>query len=129
MKFIKEGKDLTRQRLKVLRYADRDGWSAALHFVDDDIADDEKEEKRMKKSKKEAERAKESREGKRRATNTQTRAGPSYTTQFKPSGQTASKRGRYEEPFDNRGCYICGEYGHVAKFCRRRFSYQRKDRY
>ena len=44
---IEKGKGLTHQRLKVIKFADRDGWQAALHFVGDNIAESPEEAKRM----------------------------------------------------------------------------------
>ena len=100
-----------------------------MHFVHDDILDDQKEEKRMKRGKKEADRAKETKEGKRRAPKVPRSTGGSNATQVGPSGYYPSKRARYEETFDPRGCYVCGETGHLAKFCQRRFSNHKKERF
>ena len=60
LEMIKKGKNLIHERMKVIRFADRDGWKAALHFVGDDIAESVEEAKRMRKSKKETDKEKES---------------------------------------------------------------------
>ena len=59
LEYIEKGKKLSRERMKIIRYADRDGWQAALHFVGDNIAETEAEAKRMRKSKKETEKDRE----------------------------------------------------------------------
>ena len=66
MDAIAKGKKLTHDRLKVIRYADRDGWQAALHFIGDDIAETAEEEKKMRKAKKETDKTKEASQSKSR---------------------------------------------------------------
>ena len=56
--YINKGKDLCKKRLKVLRYADRDEWDAALEYLSDDLAEDECDRKRMRKAKKTSENKK-----------------------------------------------------------------------
>ena len=56
LSFIEKGKKLTHDRLKLLRFADRDGWTAALNYLGDQIAETEAEAKAMRKGKKEADR-------------------------------------------------------------------------
>ncbi len=132
LNFIKEGKNFTHERLKVIRFADRDGWSAALNFLADDIAQDEKEEKRMKKGRKDAENSK-NKEGKGRATGGNERRGASQYQLTSPSrgsyasfGQQGGARRQRDEQYeyrresDGRECYICGQLGHVARACYRR---------
>ena len=53
MAFIEKGKSLTHERMEVIRFADRKGWSAGLRYLGDDIA--ETEAKAMRKSKKDVE--------------------------------------------------------------------------
>ena len=61
LSFIEKGKKLTHDRLKLLRFADRDGWTAALNYLGDQIAETEAEAKAMRKGKKEADRFRETR--------------------------------------------------------------------
>ena len=50
MAFIE--KLLTNERMKFIRFADREGWSAALCYLGHDIAETEAEAKAMRESKK-----------------------------------------------------------------------------
>ena len=109
-KFIKEGKNLTHQRLKVLRFADRDGWSAALNFLSDNLAENEHEEKRMKRGKKEAERERASKVAKNRQSSSTNR-------NFHTKSNTSLSRRHTSGSSDPRACYVCGELGHIAKSC------------
>ena len=56
LNLMEKGKNMLYERMKLIRYADKETWRAALLFEGDDIADNETEEKKMKKSKKEAEK-------------------------------------------------------------------------
>ena len=133
MKFIKEGKRLTHDRLKVLRYADREGWSAALYFVSDDIADDEKEEKRMKRGKKEADKQKLSKAAKKPRLYTDRGSAEgrsSYSTyagaSSASSGYQSGRRTKDNYSANARACFICDKLGHIAKYCPRRFANQQR---
>ena len=87
LKYMEEGKRITHDRLKLIRFADRDGWSAELNFPSDDIAENEKEKKRMKRGREEAEKSKE------RGTSKRNRSSSSgYEHGYSPE-----KRGRYGE--------------------------------
>ena len=55
LEIILKARKWVQKRMKVIRYADQDGWKAALHYLGDDIAETEEETKRMRKSKKETE--------------------------------------------------------------------------
>ena len=57
-----KGKKIAKQRMKVLRLADKDGWGTAFEYLSDDLADDEQDRKRMKKAKKSAEAKEKSKE-------------------------------------------------------------------
>ena len=65
MDMISKGKKIVHDRLKLIRFADRDGWQAALHYVGDDIADTEEEAKKMRKSKKDSDKKKETEKNRR----------------------------------------------------------------
>ena len=120
---IKKGKTIIHDRMKVIRYADRDGWKAALHFVGDDIAETAEEAKRMRKSKKETEKDKEaSRRGSNRDrenrdwnVNGSSRAGSSRDRE--PWGSRRSSNGVQT---NDQYCYKCSRYGHGAYHCRLR---------
>jgi hypothetical protein len=121
MKFITEGKTLTHNRLKVFRFADKEGWVAAMNFVSDDIAEDEKEEKRMKTGKKEAEKARDSKGDKRRAGDRG--AGPSRTDyRGRDSDRRSPSSYRRGRGGGNILCYHCNKYGnHVSRDCPQRY--------
>ena len=53
---VKSGKEKLSERIRLIRFADRDGWPAALRYAGDDIALDEAEEKKMRKSKKDTDK-------------------------------------------------------------------------
>ena len=87
LKYMEEGKRITHDRLKLIRFADRDGWSAELNFPSDDIAENEKEKKRMKRGREEAEKSKE------RGTSKRNRS----SSRGYERGYSPEKRGRYGE--------------------------------
>ena len=134
LEFIKKGKDLTHDRMKVIKFADRDGWQAALNFVGDNIAETPEEAKRMKKGVKEAEKDRESKaaRGRRdrdRRRNSYGRDGQGSsrdreysdysTSSYSNSGQSGS--GYSSRRFtDNRYCYNCGLRGHITRLCPRK---------
>ena len=121
--FMKEGKKLTRDRLKVIRFADRDGWSAALKYVADNIAETEKEEKRMKKGKKEAREEAQSRRSSRKDYRER-----SPESSRRSSRSSSVRRGSYERGSSSKGrkyeakCFHCGIPGHREKYCYRKYS-------
>ena len=122
--FIKKGKHLTHERLKVIKFADRSGWQAALNFVGDDIAETPEEAKRMKKGVKEAEKVREAkaarskweREYRDRRFAPYSRDGQgSYSNRDHP--REYAGHGTRRTQGDNRYCYFCGRVGHIARFC------------
>ena len=122
---IEKGKHLTHQRLKVLKFADRDGWQAALHFVGDNIAETPEEAKRMKKGIRDAEKERELKAARsKREKDGRDKGSFAYGREAQ-----SSRRGRdwdfngystqrsYREA---RYCYHCGGLGHIARVCPRR---------
>lgn len=133
---INEGKKLSRERLKVLRYADTEGWDAAFNYMSDDLAENEQDRKRMEKSKKKAEATKSSK--RRSATHAFSRKdtdgwkgrGGNLKTnnQQRSSGDFGKKRKWYETEErrdENLTCYTCGKLGHRAANCRSRERHER----
>ena len=118
--FIEKGKKLTRDRMKVIRYADRDGWQAALHFVGDNIADTEAEAKRMRKSKKETEKDREAARSRRERDSREYRS--SYSSREGQGSSRTRDTTRRFAPYrpDTRLCFNCGGVGHIARTCTRR---------
>ena len=121
---IEKGKTLVRDRLKVLRFADRDGWTAAMNFLGDDIADDEAEAKKMKRGRKEAEKARAVRESKGknsasgyRYENMRERGAGRSTREGERDRKRTYERSRSERHYE---CFICGRAGHFARACPRR---------
>ena len=120
---IEKGKQLVHDRLKLIRFADRDGWQAALHYAGDDIAGTEMEAKKMRKSKKDSDKKKET-EKNRREKDTRDRRN-NYS-----SGRSGQGSSRDREPWrgyshnsnyggrtDNRFCFHCNRVGHIARNC------------
>ena len=53
--FHAQGEKLLAERIKIIKFADREGWKAALKYQGDDLAENEADERRMKRSRKDAE--------------------------------------------------------------------------
>ena len=49
---MQKGKSLRHERIKLIKFADREGWKATLYYEGDKIAETEAEEKKIRKSKK-----------------------------------------------------------------------------
>ena len=129
LSFIQKGKELTHERIKVIRFADRDGWSAALRYLGDDIAETEAEAKAMRKSKKDVEsRPKDSsHKGERRYTpyssTTHVKREPGTSTSLRERGDYSGRapgHDGYRQYQSNKVCYECGRRGHIARNCDRR---------
>ena len=105
---VAEGKKLSKQRMKVLKLADKDGWGTAFEYLSDDLADDENDRKRMKKAKKAAEA-----KGKEKERRTRYTTEKGYERHATSSTQSASTRK------DPRTCWTCGKFGHKANTCPR----------
>ena len=64
LQMMEKGKALIHDRIKLITFADQEGWPAALLYKGSNIADTEAEAKKMAKAKKEHERQSEKRGGK-----------------------------------------------------------------
>ena len=125
MKAIEEGKKLTHDRMKLIRFADRDGWKAALHFQGDNIADSAEEAKKMRKSKKETELEKEAekkreREARERRNRYSGRDGQGSSRDREP-WSSYNRNSNQRAQTDNRYCFNCSRAGHIARNCPRNF--------
>ena len=83
MAYIDKGKSLTYERMKVIKFADREGWSVGLRYLGDNIADTEAEAKAMRKSVKDIQSR--SRDG-------QGRSDRRYTPYGRPQGPNTQYR-------------------------------------
>ena len=123
---LKEGISLLRERQKLIKIADKSefGWSTINEYVDDELADNEVDAKKIKKAEKRAaDKLKSVQEKKRKVRKPQSAnlaQGNSYTN----AGFTAHnwryfrpQSGRYfgDRQFDT--CFRCGRRGHWAAAC------------
>ena len=119
IKLMEEGKEILEKRLQLIRYADKEGWLAALHYEGDDIAENEAEAKKMRKSKKDTEAEKEKEREKRAATRraTRGRSGQGYG-QGSSTYRRSDSQGYRDRSPETRTCYRCRRKGHIASNCR-----------
>ena len=126
LNFIEKGKQLTHDRLKLLRFADRDGWTAALNYLGDQVAETEAEAKAMRKGKKEADRFRETRKNfggdryqpystyARRNQTGYSRDRDDYGSSYRPRDIG------YKSFNSGKKCFECQRFGHIARDCDRR---------
>ena len=117
LEMVEKGKKIIHDRLKIIRYADRDGWKAALHFVGDDIAESEAEAKKMRKSKKETEKEREAERSRRerdRRVYSSNREGQGSSRDRSPWGRN-NRSQNWGSQTDNRYCFQCTRMGHIAR--------------
>ena len=111
---MKKGKSLIHERIKLIKYADREGWKAALYYEGDKIAETEAEEKRMRKSKKETEKEKDAEKSRKEATRRfferKAEQGSSRDSRSERDRRSTSRTSSRitEQVF----CYKCKRYGH-----------------
>ena len=133
---ITKGKEIVHERAKLIRFADRDGWKAALHYLGDNIAETEAEGKKMRKSKKETEKEKEADrtrrerkardrrnrgdgQGSSRDRDSRGRYGQAsgYSTSGPSYGSTYGSTYTNGNGYQTKYCYLCKRTGHIARFC------------
>ena len=125
MKAIEQGKQIAHDRMKLIRFADRDGWKAALHFQGDNIADSAEEAKKMRKSKKETELEKEAdkkreRDARERRNRYSGRDGQGSSRDREP-WSTYNRSSNQRPKIDSRYCFNCARTEHIARNCPRNF--------
>ena len=108
-----KGKKIAKQRMKVLRLADKDGLGTAFEYLSDDLADDEQDRKRMKKAKKSAEAKEKAKVSATTYAKNKVNSG-SYGDRQGSNRSEAGRAGR-----DSRTCWACGRSGHTARYCPR----------
>ena len=138
MEIVEKGKRLSRDRLKVFRFADRDGWDSAMLYLSDDLADDEKDERRMKKSKKTAANLREAKlkrlgnafKSRGKEALSPPRFSTSKTYGQKPNySDNRNSRYRGQSETDTKTCWVCGKFGHLSKHCRRAYYKREQEQY
>ena len=115
MDMIQKGKALVHDRLKLIRFADREGWKAALHFEGDDIAESEAEAKRMRKSKKETEKDSDKMRRDRDRRNLDTRRDGQGSSRDRSPGRSFNRNSGYGGQSDRKFCFLCKRWGHLPR--------------
>lgn len=118
-------KSAVRYQLKIIRLADREenGWAMIGEYENDELADDQEDEKRIRIS---STRAAANVAKKRRLS-----SGPSSSQLFRTSGRQSgtgdfySSKPSYRSRTDN-GCFKCGSQQHMARQCPKTNSYSNK---
>ena len=114
----KEGMELLTHRKKLIKLADRSevGWAVVEEYVDDDLADDSDDERRMEKAERAAERKVAAKRRKEREAGAK-RARLSEPEPLAPEGKRPLRArepaGLVPVPRSAPGaCHQCGEFGH-----------------
>ena len=123
---LEEGKKLIRERQKLIKIADRSeyGWSTVEEYVEDALADDSEDEKRLFRAESRAKRRHKAGEDKRRkpirkvpeskSSSISSRLGPPVTSKAPPSMASIAP-GVSAPPVGP--CFSCGKMGHLRRFC------------
>eukprot|EP00731_Ephydatia_muelleri_P003678 Em0001g3678a len=122
----KEGMELLTHRKKLIKLADRSevGWAVVEEYVDDDLADDSDDERRMEKAERAAERKVAAKRRKEREAGAK-RARLSEPEPLAPEGKRPLRArepaGLVAVPRSAPGaCHQCGEFGHWRRDCPKR---------
>ena len=108
---VKAGEKRVNDRIHLLRIADKFGWAGANDFVEEELARDEKEEKKLKSIRKEFEAKKEKKgqgSGKGKGNFLYKKQVENYEDTRKPDNQGA------------KNCFECDRPGHLARDCHNR---------
>ena len=111
-----EGEKILKERLKLIKYADREGWKAAIYYEGDDLAENEADERRMKRSRKDADSDNRPLDRWPRDTRDEYSRPRTYT----PRGRGGSRNTNTRQTQSAKFCTFCRTYGHVIRDCRRR---------
>ena len=119
---LKEGTDLLNKRQKLIKLADKSefGWATINEYLDDELADDESDARKIKKAEKRAsDKAKASQDKKRKLskTNHQSSSGRNFGSNWPSASPFPSlpnfrpSSGRYSSRSQDL-CFRCGKRGH-----------------
>ena len=110
---MNKGKQILHERIKMIKFADKESWQAALHFEGNDIAETEAEAKKMQKSVKETERRNDKRAETRKR---------DFRDKFTGQGSSKNNRGGRQtstfSPYrssEDKYCFACRRYGHATR--------------
>ena len=105
-KHIQKGKSILTKRMKLIRFADEEGWKAANEYSASRIASDDEDEKEMRKAVRRAQDKKEKMMKEARTISTQAKQGESSQVRKSSRNKTGEPR-----------CYECGRAGHYRPQC------------
>jgi hypothetical protein len=120
---IKAGENQLKERKHLLKIADSYGWNAAKEFISEDLARDDKEEKKLQRIKKEWRDRQELGRVKRGSGGGYAGAGRGGRGNGREEGERDRSR-----PRESRACYNCEVEGHLARDCTRPFKRREEGR-
>ena len=114
---LKEGKRLIKDRQKIVRIADREGWLTVQHFKADEITSDVEEEKKLKKAIKSASSAREkfARKPKTPLYSNKESSHASTSSSTNPNKDDTIKSTK--QKMDEIVCFNCKVVGHYIHHC------------
>ena len=111
---LEQGRKLIRQRTKLLRIADREGWLTVQQFKCDDLASDEEEEKKLKRAIKSAQFLKDKLIYNKKV---KTENNKDFDSTNRKSSNVSMYYAYDKRKMDDIVCYNCKRIGHYVNHC------------